>query len=119
MVLLAASTTSTVSAYVIGVIVSIVLILIAALVSNLIAFRPDLTDVPKRKICFWIFAILCPVLTFGIAYVAVYRGIKAHNQQDAYMVSMCISAAVSFVLYVILGFIAAKFNKTGKISNWF
>lgn len=117
MILLA--TVSAVSAYVMGFIVSIVLILIAALVSNSIAYRPDLTDVPKRKLWFWVFAILCPVLTFGIAYILVYSGIKAHNQQNSYMIAMCISAAVSFILYVILGFIAAKFNKTGKISNWF
>ena len=117
MVLLAAVTTA--SAYLMGVCVSVVLILIAALIANLIAFRPDLTDVTKRKVWFWVLAILCPVLTFTIAYFAIYNGIKAHNQQDAYMTAMCISAAISFVLYVLLGFIAAKVSKTGKISNWF
>jgi hypothetical protein len=35
------------------------------------------------------------------------------------MTAMGISAAISFVLYVVLGFIAAKINKTGKIGNWF
>lgn len=110
---------STVSAYVIGVIVSFVLILIAALVSNAIAYRPDLTDVCKRKMWFWVFAFLCPVISFGFAYLLVYMGIRAHTQRTSYMTAMCIAAGISFVLYIILGFIAAKFNKTGKISNWF
>ncbi len=117
MILLAA--VSTASAYVMGICVSIVLILIAAIIAKSIAFRPDLSDVTKRKIWFWILAILCPVLTFALSYIIVYNGIKAHNQQDAYMTAMCISAAISFVLYIILGFIAAKASKTGKISNWF
>lgn len=117
MILLAA--VSTASAYVMGVCVGIVLILVAAGVAKLIAYRPDLTDVKKRKIWFWVLAILCPVLTFAIAYIAVFIKIRVHNQQNAYMTAMCISAAVSFVLYVVLGFIAAKASKTGKISNWF
>ena len=117
MILLAA--VSTASAYVMGICVSIVLILVAAIVAKSITFRPDLSDVTKRKVWFWILAILSPVLTFALSYVIVYSGIKAHNQQDAYMTAMCISAAISFVLYIILGFIAAKASKTGKISNWF
>ena len=56
MILLAA--VSTASAYVMGICVSIVLILIAAIIAKSIAFRPDLSDVTKRKIWFWIF-VLC------------------------------------------------------------
>lgn len=117
MILLASVPTT--SAYAIGVCVSVVLILLSALVAKMIAFKPDLTDVPKRKVWFWIFAILCPVLTFLLSFVIVYRGIKAHNQQNSYMIAMCISAGISVVLYIIIGFIAAKISKTGKISNWF
>lgn len=117
MILLAA--VSTVSAYAIGVGVSVVLIFVAALIAMSIAYKPDLTDVTKRKVWFWVLALLCPVLVFVIAYFSVYNGIKVRTQQSAYMTAMSISAAVSFVLYVILGFIAAKINKTGKISNWF
>lgn len=109
----------TTSAYVIGVIVSAVFILLAALVAKMIAFKPDLTDVTKRKVWFWIFAILCPVFTFLLSFFIVYRGIRAHNQQSAYMTAMCISTGISLVLYIIIGFIAAKISKTGKISNWF
>jgi len=117
MILLASVPTS--SAYIIGVGACIVLILLAAVIATSISYKPDLTDVKKRKIWFWILALLCPVLTFVIAYFAYYKGIKVHTQQTAYMTAIGISAAISFVLYVVLGFIAAKVSKTGKIGNWF
>lgn len=116
MVLLAVSTAS---AYMIGVIVCVVMLLVAAFVAKSIAFKPDLSDVTKRKVWFWIFAILTPILTFLSAFLFVYNGIRAHNQQDAYMVAMCISSGISIVLYIILGFIVSKVDGHGKIGNWF
>lgn len=110
---------STASAYVIGVCISVVLLIVAAIVAKAVSFKPDLSDVTKRKVWFWILAILCPVLTFIVTYLVVYSGIKAHSQRDAYMVAMCISAAISIALYIILGFVASKVDKHGKIGNWF
>lgn len=117
MTLLAA--VSTASAYASGVITSIVLILVSGLIAKSISFQPNLSDVAKRKLWFWILAILCPVVTFAITFVVYYIGIKAQSAQNSYMVAMCVSAAVSFVLYVVLGFIASKANKNGKLGNWF
>lgn len=110
---------STTSAYLIGVIVAIVLILVSALVANLIAFKPDRSDVKARKILFWVLDVLCPVFTFLISFIVVYIGLKSHNQQTKYMIAMAIASVISFVLYLILGIIAAKVNKNGKIGNWF
>lgn len=115
MVLLAVSTAS---AYMSGVITSLVLILASALIAKSISFQPDLSDVSKRKLWFWVLAILCPIITFCITF-AIYSGIRGKSAQDSYMVAMCISAAVSFILYVVIGFIAAKANKNGKLGNWF
>ena len=106
------------SAYMSGVITSLVLILVSALIAKSISFKPDLTDVSKRKLWFWVLAILCPIITFGITF-AIYCGIKGKSAQNMYMTAMCISAVVSFVIYVVLGFIAAKTNKNGKLGNWF
>ncbi len=116
MILLAA--VSTASAYMSGVITSLVLILISGLIAKSISFKPDLTDVSKRKLWFWVLAILCPIITFGITF-AIYSGIKGKSAQNTYMVAMCIATVISFILYIILGFIAAKTNKNGKLSNWF
>ena len=115
MVLLAVSTAS---AYMSGVITSLVLILASALIAKSISFQPDLSDVSKRKLWFWVLAILCPIITFCITF-AIYSGIRGKSAQDSYMVAMCISAAVSFILYVVIGFIAAKGKKNGKLGNWF
>lgn len=116
MILLAA--VSTASAYMSGVITSLVLILISGLIAKSISFKPNLTDVSKRKLWFWVLAILCPIITFGITF-AIYSGIKGKSAQNTYMVAMCIATVISFILYVVLGFIAAKTNKNGKLSNWF
>lgn len=113
--------TSVVSAYVIGIVVFIVMLLLAAIVANAIAYQPGTnpSDPRKRKIWFWIFGALTPVLTFALAYFIVYTGIKMQNVQEKYMTAMCISTALSFVLYVISGFTLSKVFNHGKLSSWF
>ena len=99
MVLLAA--VSTASAYTVGVVVSLVFILISGMIAKAISF-----------------AILCPIITFGVTFF-IYSGIKARNAQSDYMIAMCIAAGVSILLYILIGFIASKFDKNGKLGNWF
>ena len=113
--------TSVVSAYIIGIVVFIVMLLIAAIVANAIAYQPGTnpTDPRKRKTWFWILGVLTPVLTFVLTYFIVYTGIKMRTVQDKYMTAMCISTAVSFILYVVFGFILSKIFKHGKLSSWF
>lgn len=108
-----------ISAYVVGVALSIVMIAIAAVVSNAIAFRPDNTDCKSRKTWFWIIGVLTPVLTFVITLLAGYYSIKSHKKAENYMIAMSISSVISFVLYVGLGWIIAKTNNHGKLGNWF
>ena len=109
---------STASAYMAGVITSIVLILVSGLIAKSISFKPDLSDVAKRKLWFWILSILSPVVSYGVTF-AIYSSIKGKSAQDSYMLAMCISAVISFVIYVALGFIVSKTNKNGKLGNWF
>lgn len=108
-----------ISAYIVGIALTIVMLAIAAVVSNLIAYRPDNSDCKSRKTWFWILGVLTPVLTFVITLVVGYLSIKSHKKAENYMVAMGISSAISFVLYVALGWILAKANKHGKIGNWF
>ena len=119
MILLASVPTS--SAYIIGVVVFIVMLLIAAAVANAIAYQPGTnpTDPHKRKTWFWIFGVLTPVFTFFLAFFIVYTSIKIHSVQGKYMTAMCISTVLSFVLYVISGFALSKIFKHGKLSSWF
>lgn len=108
-----------ISAYIVGIALAIVMLIIAAVVSNVIAYRPDNSDCKSRKIWFWILGVLTPVLTFVITLVVGYLSIKSHKKAENYMVAMAISSAVSFVLYIVLGWILAKANNHGKIGNWF
>ena len=108
-----------VSAYILGIALTIVMLIIAAVVSNLIQFRPDNSDCKRRKMWFWILGVLTPVLTFVITLVFGYLSIKSNKKAEGYMVAMAISSAISFVLYISLGWILAKANKHGKIGNWF
>lgn len=108
-----------ISAYIVGIALTIVMLIIAAVVSNVIAYRPDNSDCKSRKIWFWILGVLTPVLTFVITLVVGYLSIKSHKKAENYMVAMAISSAVSFVLYIVLGWILAKANNHGKIGNWF
>ncbi len=113
--------TSVVSAYIIGIVVFIVMLLIAVVVANAIAFQPGTnpTDPRKRKTWYWILGVLTPVLTFVLTYFIVYTGIRMRNVQDKYMTAMCISTALSFVLYVAFGFVLSKIFKHGKLHHWF
>ena len=119
MILLASVSTS--SAYTIGVVVLIVMLLIAVVIANAIAYQPGTnpSDPGKRKTWFWILGVLTPVITFFLAYFIVFTGIKMHNVQEKYMTAMCISTALSFVLYVAIGFALSKIFKHGKLSSWF
>lgn len=113
--------TSVISAYIIGIVVFTVMLLIAAIVANAIAFQPGTnpSDPGKRRTWFWILGVLTPVLTFVLSYVIVYIGIKMSNVQDRYMTAMCISTVMSFVLYVASGFVLSKIFNHGKLHHWF
>lgn len=110
---------NTVSAYVIGVVAAVVMLIIAAIISNMISFRPDNTDCARRRLWFWVLAVLTPVLNFLATFTFVYLSIRVNSKRESYMIAMAISAVASFVLYVVFGFIIAKANKHGKLGNWF
>ena len=113
--------TSVVSAYIIGIVVFIVMLLVAVVIANAIAYQPGTnpSDPKKRRIWFWILAALTPVFTFVLAFFIVYNGIKMSNVQEKYMAAMCISTAMSVILYVVSGFALSKIFKHGKLSSWF
>ena len=110
---------TTLSAYIIGVVVAIVALIIAAIVANLISYKPDNSDCGKRKMWFYIILVLTLVATFVLCYVIEYSGIKVASKARDYMTAMCIATVISPIIYFVLGLILAKINKHGKIGNWF
>ena len=107
------------SAYILAAVVCAVMFIISLVVANAISFKPDLRDVCKRNLWFWVLGVLTPVINFGLNYGIFFTKIHAHSKQTEFLTAMAIAAGASFVLYVIAGFIAAKVSKTGKVSNWF
>lgn len=113
--------TSLVSAYVIGVAVSIVMLAIAAIISSAIKYQPGSNpkDPRKRKVTFWICAVFALILPFIVAYIFEYQGIKVKSKQEGYLLAMAISSILSLILYIVIGIVISKTSGHGKLSNWF
>jgi sulfoxide reductase heme-binding subunit YedZ len=107
------------STYILSVIFAAAVLLIAALISNAIKFEGGANpkDPGKRKMWFWIFAILNPIIFYAIA--AFVMAPSNRRELEAWNDSLPISTIVGFVVYIVLGFVLSKVFKNGKLGNWF
>jgi sulfoxide reductase heme-binding subunit YedZ len=108
--------------YVISIVIAVLVILIAALVSNSIKFEggSNPSDPRKRKMWFWVLMILAPVLTYILgAFVIHPDQINDPMGYDEHMQNLPIGAGISAVVYILIGFVLAKMFKNGKIGHWF
>jgi len=98
------------------------MILIAALISNAIKFEggKNPKDPGKRRIYFWVFAILNPVISFVLMTFA-FAPVEENDYVifEEYVASIPISIGIGFVAYIIIGFILSKAFKHGKLGHWF
>lgn len=109
------------SAYVISLIVAIAAMLIAIVASNNVAYDPGVNsgDATTRRIWFWIMGVLTPIISWVICFFLVYGAARGKTHKTAAMQATCIAAAVSFVLYVLVGWILSKVFNNKKIGTWF
>jgi hypothetical protein len=110
------------SSYIVSIISAGLFILIAALISNAIKFEggANPSDPKKRKIWFWVMAILNPVVFFVLsAFVLAPNPEDDQMVYDEYMAVLPIAAGVGLLVYVLIGFILSLTIKNGKINNWF
>ena len=110
------------TSYIIAAIFAGAMILIAAVISNMIQFEggSNPKDPGKRKMWFWIMAVLNPIIFFIVARFVLAP--KADDDQmifDDYLDTLPIAAGICFVLYIIIGFVLSKVFKNGKLGNWF
>lgn len=108
--------------YITSIIFAGFFILVAALISNMIQFEggSNPKDPGKRKMWFWIIAILNPVLFYLLsAFVLAPNPENDQMVYDEYISSLPIAAGIGFVIYILIGFVLSKIFKNGKLGNWF
>ena len=127
---------TTVNMIVTAIVCGLAFLLIAILVANLIKFEPgnNPKDPMKRRIWFWVLGILALITTFVLLFFVFPVPVEAvdweavgdaaaqkryKNLLAKYQMWAGISTGISFVFYVLVGFILSKIFKTKKIGNWF
>ena len=107
--------------YIMGAIFGLIMLGIAILVSNAIAYGTgrNTKDTKQRKIVFWFITALTPVLFYLYNFLIVMTTIKKGPAQTLFQAPAAISAIVSFVTILVLGIILSKTFKDRKIGNWF
>jgi sulfoxide reductase heme-binding subunit YedZ len=108
-----------ITAYVITIVCALVSLLIAAIISNLIAYEGGANpkDPGKRRMWFWIWSVLNPI--FGFLIGVLMKPVKNQMEVGKYMSALFIGIGIGFVVYIILGFVLSKMFKNGKLGNWF
>ncbi|MEI8048737.1 MAG: hypothetical protein WCI92_15250 [Bacteroidota bacterium] len=108
-----------ITAYIVAGVVALCFLLIAALISTAIKFEggSNPKDPKKRKMWFWIFAILTPIVNFILGYFVFMPVGKV--AQNKFIIALSIATGLAFILYVLLGLILSKMFKNGKLGNWF
>lgn len=105
--------------YILSIIFASVILLIVAVISNLIKYEGGANpkDPRKRKIWFWIFAVLNPVLFYVMAKFIIFP--VNTGERSEWNDSLPLAIIVGFIMFIILGFVLSKIFKNGKIGNWF
>ena len=107
--------------YMFAVITAIVMIGIAIMVASMIQFQSGANpkDRMKRKIWFWILAVLTPVIFFVSNLFLVLPNIKAGPAMNKFSLHSGLSPVVAFAVFVILGIVVSKRFNRKKVGNWF
>jgi len=107
------------STYILSIIFAVAVIFASAVVANAIKFEGGANpkDPGKRKMWFWIYAILNPVIFYDLA--AFVMAPSNRRELEQWNDSLPIAVGVGFVVYIILGFVLSKVFKNGKLGNWF
>lgn len=105
-----------------AVAVAFAILLLAAIISILIQFEGGINpkDDNKRRIVFWVFAILNPIVYWLLAYF--YLAPDPEESRRAYNRFIEViprDMLIGVISYIIFGIIASKIFSTGKLGHWF
>jgi sulfoxide reductase heme-binding subunit YedZ len=112
---------STFPVYIVSVVTSLVFILIAALISNAIKYEGGANpkDPGKRKMWFWVMGIFAPIVNLLFGLFTYYYPEGNSYAKSKLITSIGVGTAITFVVYLLVGFILSKIFKNGKLGNWF
>jgi len=105
--------------YILSLIFAAFVLLIAAVISNSIVYEGGVNpkDPGKRKMWFWILAVLNPIFFYVIAEFVMKPQKVA--EAKAWSAALPLATIAGFIIYIILGFVVSKIFKNGKLGNWF
>ena len=108
------------SAYIISIVTALVFLLLSAFIANAIKFEggSNPKDPGKRKMWFWILAVLNPVAILLLGLLAFVPDGNIMVIQK-YKTAIYIGTGIGLVLYIVLGFVLSKIFKNGKLGHWF
>ncbi|WPQ63839.1 hypothetical protein SIO70_03070 [Chitinophaga sancti] len=109
-----------ITAYTVSVIITLVILFIAAIIANLIKFeggsRPK--DPKIRKLWFWVLCLINPILIFLLGFF-VFMPDGNRMVIKNYLAALTIGTVAGFFLYILLGFILSRIFTNGKLGHWF
>lgn len=110
-----------VNTYMVSIFSAIIILVLAILVASMIQYQSGANpkDKMKRKLWFWIFAVLSPISVFTYNFIFVLPNIKAGPAMNKFSLHNGISPIVAFVIYLVFGIVISKIFKRKKIGNWF
>ncbi|MBS1495117.1 MAG: hypothetical protein JST55_16545 [Bacteroidetes bacterium] len=106
--------------YIIGAIVGLVMVIIAAIISNVIKFEGGANpkDPGKRRRWFWILMIIS-FSSFYLYNKFLVTPTISPNLYSKFQTTSLIGSAIALATFLIVGFVMSKMFSTGKIGNWF
>lgn len=110
---------SVIPAWGIAGVTMVAILLLAILLANLVNVRPDMSDSKTRKIQFWLLSFCSLFIGLILNYIIYYRDLLIPSQKKDYLLHMLVAGAVSYVVYILLGFILSKIFKSSKLGTWF
>jgi hypothetical protein len=105
-----------------AIVVALAILLLSAIISNLIQYEGGINpkDDNKRRLVFWVFAILNPIVYWLLAYF--YLAPDPEESRRAYnrfIEVIPTDMLIGGISYIIVGIIVSKLAPTGKLGHWF
>ena len=91
---------------------------VAAIIANNTLYRPDNTDISKRRLWFWLLWGLGVLLSLGINY-AIASGLEYDDMTYQYFWHGCVATIIFAVAYILIGLIISKIASSKKVGTWF